>query len=270
VRNLLVVPALLLVGCLTSTPFQGETSETNLTAKQLKKLVAGGEPPEAWSFLAFGDTHDEYDELARAVETMNQTDARLALIAGDLADRGTLQEFEWSAAQYLKLQIPFVTAIGNHDQLSGGVRVYEQMYGPRDYTFEYGGLKFVVFDSNTLENPQAPRRDWLTAQVKDHGDAKVVLLTHQSPLSPDDVEGGTNREFYDELLRSGDVALVVNGHLDEFQLSSVHGVPVLQCGTFQTQFLYTRILFDGEAFRFEACEFEDCEAREPQAAAEAE
>ncbi|HYQ18785.1 MAG TPA: metallophosphoesterase [Polyangiaceae bacterium] len=269
-RQVLAVAAVLVAGCLKSTPFQGEPSETDLTAHQLQKLRESGEPRGAWSFLAFGDTHDEYDELERAVGLMNQSDARLALIAGDLADRGTLQEFEWSVEQYLKLKVPFVTTIGNHDELSGGVKIYERMYGPREYSFVYGGLKFVVFDSNTLENPQAPRRDWLTAQVEDHGDAKVVLLMHQAIGAPDDVEGGTNRAFYDELLQSGDVALVVHGHLDAFQLRRQRGVPVLQCGTFQTQFLYTRVRFDGDSFSFETCHIEDCEPREPQAEAEAE
>jgi hypothetical protein len=139
------------------------------------------------------------------------------------------------------------------------------MYGPRNYSFEHGGLKFVMFDSNTLENPQAPDRDFITAQIRDRGSSKIVLVTHQSVTEPNDLEDGTNKEFYDQLLRDGEVSLVVHGHLDAFYLRNVHAVPVLQCGTFETQFLHTLVTFDGNGFKFLVCRFEDCEEREPEA-----
>jgi predicted phosphodiesterase len=262
----------LVLGCLKSTPFQAEPSETDVTAQQLQKLRSRPEPRGAWTFLAFGDTHDDYDNLARSVDLMNGSDARLALIAGDMVDRGTLQEFEWSGELYQRLNMPFFTAIGNHDELSGGTHVYERMYGPREYSFTYGGLKFVAFDSNTLENPAAPNRDWLTAQVEDHGDDKVVLLMHQPILSPSDLDGGTNREFYDQLLASGNVALVIHGHDDVFFLKLAHGVPVMQCGTYETQFLHTLVTFEQDRFRFRVCHFDECEERlpEPESAETAE
>lgn len=263
-RTLLVISCCLLVGgCLKSTPFRDEPDETHLTQRALNALASQPEPPRRWSFLAFGDTHDEYDDLERSVGIMNQSDAQLALIAGDLCDRGTLQEFEWSGELYRELTMPFFTVIGNHDELSDGPRIYARMYGPRDYSFSYGGLKFVLFDSNTLENSAAPDRDWVTEQVRDRGDDKVVLVTHQSVTDPNDLEGGTNRQFYDDLLASGEVALVVHGHLDEYQLRLVHDVPVLQCGTFETQRTHTLVEFDGEAFSFTRCRFEECEEVEP-------
>jgi predicted phosphodiesterase len=249
---------------LKSTPFENEPEESGLTRKALARL-AQQEPPKHFSFLAFGDTHDEYDDLERSVALMNQTDAQLALIAGDLCDRGTLQEFEWSGELYRKLAMPFVTVIGNHDEISDGVKIYERMYGARNYSFRYGGLLFVVFDSNTLENAAAPDRNFIDQQISERGSDKVVLLTHQSVTEPNDVEGGTNQQYYDDLLASGDVALVVHGHLDEYYLRQVHDVPVLQCGTFETQRTHTLIDFDGEGFTFQRCHFEDCEAVEPEA-----
>jgi predicted phosphodiesterase len=263
-RTAVLAIAVLLSGCLKSTPFKDEPDETNLTRRQLAQLSKTKPPGVRWSFLAFGDTHDEYDDLETSIESMNQLPASLALIAGDLCDRGTLQEFEWSGELYRRLAMPFLTVIGNHDELSDGVKIYERMYGPRDYSFEYGGLKFVLFDSNTLENPQAPNRDWLTQQVKDHGDSQVVLVTHQPVTEPNDVENGTTKEFYDDLLASGDVALVVHGHLDAYVLRSVHDVPVLQCGTFETQRTYTLITYDGQGFEFERCRFGDCERVSPE------
>jgi 3',5'-cyclic-AMP phosphodiesterase len=262
----LSLASLLFGGCLKSTPFKTEPDETDLTGRELRRLEALGEPAGAFTFLAFGDTHDEYDDLETSVGIMNQTDARFALIAGDLSDRGTLQEFEWSGELYRKLHMPFLTVLGNHDAISDGKEIYRKMYGPLDYSFRYGPLKFVLFDSNNLETPSAPDRDWLRSQVEDHGDAQgVVLVTHQSLLDSDAREGGDNHVFYDELLQGGDVVLVVHGHLDAQRLRVKHGVPVLQCGTFQTTRLYNLVHFDGERFSFTSCRFEDCHDLEPEA-----
>ena len=257
---------LLLPACFQSTPFKDKPDSTDLTRQELTSLKRLPSAPEGFTFVAFGDTHDEYEQLERSVELINGAeDTRFALIPGDLTDRGTLQEFEWSAEVYQQLKMPFLTAIGNHDALSDGKKIYDQMYGPRNYSFQDGPLKFVVFDSNTLETASAPDRDWLTAEVEDLGDATgVVLVTHQSPLEPDDREDGTNRAFYDELLQSGNVVLVMHGHLDEQRLRLAHGIPVLQCGTYQTQFLHTFVHFDGSGFGFRSCRFDECQDIEPE------
>lgn len=265
-RRALFLACCLIAGCLKSTPFKTEPDEVDLTSRELSKLQQLGEPPKAFTFLAFGDTHDEYDDLETSVGIMNQSAARFALIAGDLSDRGTLQEFEWSGELYRQLKMPFLTVIGNHDAISDGKEIYRKMYGPLDYSFRHGPLKFVLFDSNDLETPSAPDRDWLRAQVEEHGDAKgVVLVTHQAVLDSDAREGGDNHVFYDELLRGGDVVLVVHGHLDEQRLRQKHGVPVLQCGTFQTTRLYNLVHYDGERFSFTSCRFGDCQGLEPEA-----
>lgn len=104
----------------------------------------------------------------------------------------------------------------------------------------------------------------MTEQVRERGDNRVVLVMHQSVTDPNDVENGTTKQFYDDLLASGDVALVVHGHLDEYVLHSVHDVPVLQCGTFETQRTYTLVTYDGQSFEFERCRFGDCEPVTPE------
>ncbi len=262
-RRLSWLASLLLAGCFHSTPFDSEPDETDITRGELQKLARLGEPPDSWTFLAFGDTHDEYDDLENTVRIMNQSDARFALIAGDMTDRGLLQEFEWSGKLYRELSMPFFTAIGNHDELSDGPEIYKEMYGPTEYSFRHGPLKFVVFDSNYLERPSAPNRDWLTAQVEDIGDALgVVLVTHMPILETDSREDGDVDVFYDQLLQSGNVVLVVDSHGTEEKLQLAHGVPVLQCGTFQTLRRYNFVDFDGEGFSFRSCLFDDCAALE--------
>jgi 3',5'-cyclic-AMP phosphodiesterase len=265
-RSAFWILPILLTGCFKSTLFTTNPDETDVTRGELAQLAKLEAPSKPWTFVALGDTHDEYDDLETSVGIINRSDARLALIAGDMTDRGLLQEFEWSGELYRELAMPFFTAIGNHDAISDGRTIYGKMYGPYNYSFRYGGLKFVLFESNDLENSAAPDRDWVRAQVADHeGDVGVVLVTHQPLLQEDEVEGGTNHEFYDELLASGDVVLAIHGHLDEQRLRLSHGVPVLQCGTFETTRLHTFVHVDGAGLRFESCKFDDCRDLAPEA-----
>jgi hypothetical protein len=94
----------------------------------------------------------------------------------------------------------------------------------------YGGAKFIMFNSNTLEFPNsAPERGWLESQVADlQGAASAIWVTHYDITSPDDVEGGDTKAFYAHLLDQYPVtSLVVHGHLQEHEFSVYHDTPVL-------------------------------------------
>jgi hypothetical protein len=51
---------------------------------------------------------------------------------------------------------------------------------------------------------------------------------------------------------------VIHGHNADFELHSWHGVPVLQCGTYERVFLHTIVTIDGAHLSFERCRFEHC------------
>jgi 3',5'-cyclic-AMP phosphodiesterase len=252
--------------CIRTTPFQSGTSVTGLTEKNLKALDARRPGPRPFKLVAFGDTHTDYDNLARTIDAINaRDDIEFALIAGDMTTLGLLQEFEWSHERYRQLTIPHLTVIGNHDALGHGVEIYQQMYGALDYSFSFGGVKFVMFNSNTLEfEGAAPNREWLIDQVHDRQpDEGVVLFTHHDLTSPDDYAGGDVAEFYVKLVELDGVIGVIHGHNKEFELQSWHGVPVLQLGTYEKVFLHTIVTIDGSKLSFERCLFEQCQPAIP-------
>jgi Icc protein len=260
----LVVSTMLFAGCLQTTPLDTDAEHTGLIAKNLQALERRGEPRHPFRFVAMGDTHDEYDDTASAVEAINaRGDVELVAHAGDITDRGLLQEFEWSYEVLGRFKMPLLIAIGNHDAVSHGAEIWSKMFGPRDYSFYFGGLKFVFFNSNALEFPgQAPRRDWLRAEIANRGAARaVVVVTHHPPQHADDLPGGDTHEFYDGLIQSGDIALWVHGHLAEPRLYRVHSTPVLQCGTFQEDRYYWVVTVDHERLSFERCFYGACSER---------
>ena len=252
-------------GCLEATPFGSEPEHRDLTAKNLEALTGRPEPSGPFKIAALSDTHADYDRFAKAVELINaRGDIELVLHAGGMSDRGLLKELDWTAEILSRLQMPFFAAIGNHDAISEGKAIFLKMFGSYDYAFEWSGTKFVVFNSNTLEFPdQAPDRDWLSSAIADQGSAeRLVVLTHHAPHSPDDIEGGTSQEYYQNLLRTAGIDVFIHGHVEDFGLSSPVGrAPVLSLGAFEDTPYYAVLTFDPElkAIGYERCDLERCE-----------
>jgi predicted phosphodiesterase len=254
-------------GCLQVTPFGSEPENRDLTAKNLEALAARPERSGPIKIAALGDTHDDYDRFAKAVELINaRGDIDLVLHAGGMSDRGLLQELEWTAEILTRLEMPFFAVIGNHDAISEGKAIYPKMFGPTDFSFEWSGTKFVVFNSNTLEFPgEAPNRTWLSETLAERDSAaRLVVLTHQAPHFSDDLPGGTNTEYYQNLLKTADIDVYIHGHVEPFSLTTPFGPgtkPVLALGTFQKVPYYTVLTVDPEltTIRYERCELEVCE-----------
>jgi 3',5'-cyclic-AMP phosphodiesterase len=252
--------------CIRTTPFQSDPSVSGLTQKNLKALDSRRPAPRPFKLVALGDTHIDYDNLARTIDAINaRDDIELVLFTGDMTNLGLLQEYEWSHEQYSRLRIPYFTVIGNHDALGHGIEIYQEMYGPLDYSFSFGGVKFVMFNSNTLEfQGAAPRREWLIDQVHDRRPEEgVILVAHHDLMSPDDYVGGNVAELYEQLVQVDGVIGVIHGHNKYFELQRWHGVPVLQCGTYEKVFFHTIVTVDGSRLSFERCQFESCEPVAP-------
>ncbi len=248
-------------GCIRSTPFGSDPSVRDLTAKNLARLAAQT-PPLRYRFAALGDTHADYDNLNVTIDAINdRDDIEFVVIVGDMTVSGLLREFERSYEAYSRLDAPFLTVMGNHDALSNGPEIYRKMYGPYDYSFYYGQMKFVMFNSNTLElGPHVPNRTWMSAQVDDQGDAEgVVLSAHHALMQPEDYPDGDVAEFYEALVQRPGVAGVLHGHHEDFVLADWHGVPILQCGTYEKVFTHAVVTVEHGKLSFERCEFEQCE-----------
>jgi Icc-related predicted phosphoesterase len=255
------------VGCVRTTPFDADPGERDLTAKNLAELSART-PGSRFKFIALGDVHDEYDDLARTVEIINRRDdIEFVAVAGDMSDRGLRKELQWSQEILSGLKVPFLTAIGNHDAISSGAQIYRKMYGPLDYRFRFGGVEFVFFNSNSLEFPgePVPNFAWLDQQLSAATDARaLVLVTHYPPtFPPNKPEGTYDPAGYENLFAKHNVTLFVHSHLNDYGLWNRRGVVNLQCGTFQINRYYTVVTIDGRNVSLERCHFESCEPIEP-------
>jgi len=137
-----------------------------------------------------GDTQRTYKEAQLFVDHINaRDDIDFVFLNGDISDFGLLGEFVGVEKIYSQLKVPFVSIIGNHDQLANGYEVYKRMFGAVNFTFNYAGIKFVCFDSNSREhnfNGQIPDMNWLASNLKlEPGIKNLIAVSHVSSIDSD-------------------------------------------------------------------------------------
>lgn len=126
------------------------------------------EPPGEvrFRFGILGDLHFGSARGARhaeaAIDDLNRSGAELVVQLGDLTDRGNRDQYEAATSALAKLEMPFVTMMGNHDVFSYaeeqllGKELYAETFGraPDGVVLEHKGVKFCVLDS--VEHSASP------------------------------------------------------------------------------------------------------------------
>ena len=120
------------------------------------RLRAGeSSAPGDFTFVVMNDLHFREEACAawfeQAIVAVKDSapDARLCLIAGDLADDGQVEQLAGVRDAFRKLGIPTYSAIGNHDYRDAkDRRSYEDNFrGQINYAFDHGGWQFIGLDT---------------------------------------------------------------------------------------------------------------------------
>jgi predicted phosphodiesterase len=257
--KLLIVASVLLVtsGCVEFSPFETDLrdDEQDWTEANLERLRDTPPPHGAWKLAAISDSHSGYEELAELVEIFNERgDISLVLHAGDMTDFGLRQEYRWSLEQLSRLEMPWLTVIGNHDALSNGPGVYAHMFGPLDYSFEWGGVRFVCFNSNRLEfGSDVPDWDWVEAKSVAPEGGGTVILTHIPPWAPE----LSAEERFAEIAALPGMLLSLHGHLHGGSARALGPAPSVVVGTAES-YHHVIVTIDGESVQIERCQKRSC------------
>jgi 3',5'-cyclic-AMP phosphodiesterase len=209
-----------LTGCGEPTPWSSKPPETDLTRKHLERL---SQEPQKTSFTVaiVADSQAVYGDFNKSMENINKrADVDFTLIAGDLTDRGLRKEFDFVVDVIQKAAKPVFTVVGNHDGLAYGKNLYKSTFGPLDYSFEYGGYKFIAWNNNGLEwnvNTQ-----WLKQQINSH--PKTIVFAHQPPehasLNTDVAES------WAELRKHKNLKASIHGHSHVYAFYKEGSLPV--------------------------------------------
>lgn len=162
---------------------------TNLNPRMIERIESLTANKDTLRVAFISDSHEWLNDLDDAVDALNkQTDLDFVVHCGDLTDVGTHLEMEWSRDILLKLHAPFVALIGNHDFLGSGTASYRKIFGPIDFSFIAGDIKFVCLNTNALEYDYAapvPDLSFLAREAVTDTDrfSRTVVVIHAPPYS---------------------------------------------------------------------------------------
>jgi 3',5'-cyclic AMP phosphodiesterase CpdA len=193
-----------------------------LTSKHLATLQAS--PLAAGDTLRFvytGDSQRFYDDAVDLVKSVNQQPGvQFMLIAGDISDFGLAREMWWVDDQLRKLNIPYLTVIGNHDEVGNGRKAYEKIFGPLNYSFVYGDTKFIMTDTNGREynfNGRIPDMPWVRQQLQDNTVRRHVIISHVPPQD-EDFDPAVRDAYVNALREDPRLVFEMNGHRHDFSI----------------------------------------------------
>jgi Icc protein len=176
------------------------------------------------SWVHFGDLHltraDERNDLdfQALVQHANanlkgQTD--FAVLPGDNAEDGTVEQFALVARTIDRLEIPLEIIPGDHDAKSGSLDLYRQWLEPELWRARsVGGYRCVFLNARDNGKPKgfgfgSDQLDWLSAELAaaDHAGKPAVLFMHTYPS-----ELGESSPKVQSLMRQHRVLMVDMGH----------------------------------------------------------
>lgn len=210
-------------------------SFTDVNASNLKKLGDGAQD-DTVRFILTGDTQrsrDETVEFYKKVNAMKNID--FVILAGDISEFGVLKEMEWIARSLRHLEVPYISVIGNHDLTSRGRETFEHMFGPLNFSFVYGGIKFICHDTNGREynfNGKVPDMPWLREQLKPTAGVNNIIAVSHVPPSAEDFDRKLEDEYVHTFNSTPGFIGSLHAHTHSFEVKYPEdaGIPYLVTG----------------------------------------
>ncbi len=159
-------------------------------------------------------------QLERAIAEVNELEADIVVISGDLTSNGFKDEYALAREYLNRIECEAMVVIpGNHDSRNVGYVHFETLFGARNSVLRVGNATVVAVDSSEpdLDNGQIGRGryGWIEESFADSSELRVFVLHHHLLPVP-----GTGRErniVNDagdtlECLQRAQVDLVLSGH----------------------------------------------------------
>lgn len=194
------------------SPYDANTEHSNLNALNIAEIQNTYQPSDSVVFVAISDTHTNYSDLRAAVAAINSMDGiSFVVVCGDVTDLGLFNEFDDYYHLISRLNIPYLTVIGNHDYLSNGKLIYTKMFGPTNFHFDIGNFRMVIFDNVVWENGnREPDFDWFQETLSVPEGMTNIAIYHIHPWDPQ--LGNGQNEKMQAAIENNPVGLSIFGH----------------------------------------------------------
>jgi len=236
---------------------------TDLNQKNLTRLLAKPLPAgDTLRFVFTGDSQRFYDQAEDLVKAINEREknVQFVLVAGDISDFSLAREMKWVDQQLRKLNVPYLTVVGNHDLNGNGRPTFEHIYGALDYSFVYGDTKFILIDTNSREynfNGQIPDMGWLNAQLANTEGARRQIVMMHVPPDNEDFDPALVSPFANSLARTPNLVCAMNGHNHAYRIGPLYndGVTYVNSDAFSEKHYMVVTVWGDKQFRVKRVAF---------------
>lgn len=151
-----------------------------------------------------------------------------------MADFGETKEFLWARDYLNRLQVPYVCLLGNHDCLGTGFDVYQKVFGPDNFAFTAGNVRFICLNTNALEydySHPVPNFNFMEDELRAFPAAaeKTVVAMHVPP-GDDEFNNNVGRAFGSYVKSFSGVQFCLYGHVHSWQEEEFFGDGVVYYG----------------------------------------
>jgi len=203
---------------------------------QIKRL--GRRPKNAdgsFRYVVMGDSRSQWDLWSNIVKHIDGLDPKPAFVinTGDVVPKGYAREYSrYYVPPLLKTDIPFLIAIGNHDDSSDSMaQEYQYLFGAKalNYYFDYGKARYVFIDNVTDVQPYEQTLKWLDETLADtpKGYRKYVCA-HKPPSTIEKwayhAWDDSNSRTFTDLMTKHEVDEVYHGHIHAYSTARYNGV----------------------------------------------
>jgi predicted phosphodiesterase len=192
------------------------------------------DPDEVWRFAVVSDIQRALPHVDDILQRIAQDPGiRFIVSAGDLVDRGYLDEYALLEQKLAGSAVPLFSTAGNHELISDPMRWHEH-FGRFNLHFAFRGVAFSLVDSgNAGIDPLV--YEWLDAWLADAAAQVHVFMTHYPPLDPVPIRASSFRSAREAqmllaALAAGNVDVTFYGHIHSFYAYSNAGIPAYVSG----------------------------------------
>lgn len=233
--------ALLSQGCdmLESHPYDVNVrGDKNLTDKNISRIESSLAGKDSFIFAMISDTQRGYDETADAVKVINAHGGiDFVVHGGDFTEYGATREFEWQRDILNRLEIPYVSVIGNHDCVATGIDAYKTIFGALNYTFTADDVRFLCLNTNALEfdySTAVPDFSFLRQELNTISPdiKRTIVMMHAGPFS-EQFNNNVANDFHQLLKSFPSLQFCLYGHGHNLAASDLFndGVMYYECAS---------------------------------------
>ncbi|MCH7556993.1 MAG: metallophosphoesterase [Planctomycetes bacterium] len=203
---------------------------------QIKRL--GRRPKNAdgsFRYVVMGDSRSQWDLWSNIVKHIDGLEPKPAFVinTGDVVPKGYAREYSrYYVPPLLKTDIPFLIAIGNHDDGSDSMaQEYRYLFGAKalNYYFDYGKARHVFIDNVTKVQPYGQTLKWLDETLADTPEGyRKYVFAHKPPSTIEKwayhAWDDSNSRTFTGLMTKHEVDEVYHGHIHAYSTATFGGI----------------------------------------------